>query len=232
MKIIYAILTLSLLSFSVLAQGTKSIQLSDDEEKGIFTDDVKEKFEIDYPIFRAYKYNDKKGDHIILFTEKIGQPNKTMPLNKAIKAFIFDYDNGSLSLDKTISDVKSDKANTASVEKSIWFWTKYLNLSDLDQDGLADPIVVYGTAGINKYDDGRIKILVYYKGDKIGIHHQNSTLDFERNTKVDASFYSLPAAIQSKVKSLMNTMISKEHAIFPAGWKDAMDKESTSFDEN
>ena len=47
----------------------------------------------------------------------------------------------------------------------------------------------------------RLKDGVNEEGDKTAIRHQNRILDFERNTKVDGSFYQLPKVIQERVKT-------------------------------
>ena len=84
------------------------------------------------------------------------------------------------------------------MKHSIWFWTKYCLFEDINKDRLIDPIFVYGTSGDNYTGDGRLKILIYYKDKKIAIRHLNGTIDFERKTKVDQSFYDLPVAIQER----------------------------------
>ena len=104
--------------------------------------------------------------------------------------------------------------------------------SDFDKDGLIDPIIIYGTSGNNGTEDGRIKILIYYKGKKHAIRHQNGSLDFERNTQVDADFYNLPISIQKHVRKVMKKMTDNNHAIFPYGWEENMDAKKTYFDEN
>src|SRR5688572_29031708 len=85
-------------------------------------------------------------------------------------------------------------------ENSIWFWTKYIEFRDYDGDALADPIIAYGTSGINHTDDGRIIFIIYSKGRKIAIRHQNSDLDFGRETQVDRSFYDMPQSLQKTIK--------------------------------
>jgi len=153
-------------------------------------------------------------------------------LNSSIKAFSFQSEQTGLVKNWEINDFTKKQANDRGFESSIWFWTKYSEFTDLDNDSLMDPILVYGTSGTNGYDDGRIKILVYNKGQKIAIRNQNGILDFERNTQVDKTFYSLPMEFQDRVKEIMETMVENNHAIFPAGWQDAMNKQQLTFDEN
>lgn len=233
MKISLLSIMIFISSLALAQNDTKSLQLTNEQVAETFTAEVKFSFGIAYPIFRAYQYQDKKGEHIILFTEKLAAPNKSQPHNQAIKAFIFEAkDKHPVKLSKTIEGYRSDEANTASEEQSIWFWTKYLSLTDLDKDSLVDPIIVYGTSGLNQHQDGRIKIVVIHQDTTVMIHHQNGTLDSQRNTKIDREFYELPAPIQSKVISIMNTLVANGHAIFPSGWETAIQNKATTFDEN
>jgi hypothetical protein len=116
-------------------------------------------------------------------------------------------------------------------ERSIWFWTKYIDFKDYDGDGLADPIVIYGTYAANGYDDGRIKFIIYNKGQKIAVRHQNGVLDFERETQVDMAFYGLSQSLQTSIKQKMELMMKNSQAIFPAGWQSAMKNKKTTFNE-
>jgi hypothetical protein len=116
-------------------------------------------------------------------------------------------------------------------ESSIWFWTKYSRFEDLNSDGYIDPVVVYGTSGDNGLDDGRLKILVYFKNKKFAVRHQNGVLDFERNTRIDSAFYLLPGEIINSVTSIMKNIIDNDQAIFPNGWEKAMDGKKTYIEE-
>lgn len=57
------------------------------------------------------------------------------------------------------------------------------------------------TSGMNGYDDGRVKFIIYYRGQKI-----------------DKRFYALPIKLQETIKDKMNLMVTNNHAIFPYGW--------------
>lgn len=117
-------------------------------------------------------------------------------------------------------------------EYSIAFWDTYMSFDDIDGDGLVEPILVYGTSALNGIDDGRVKILTYYKGRKLAIRHQSGVLDFDRNTQVDSALYELPTQIQTHLINLMEKIAEDKEVIFPAGWREAMKKEKTFFDEN
>ena len=206
--------------------------LAQNDISQIFTDSVRNKFNIDFTIFRAYTYSDKSGKYVIALTEKIDSitPAKDT-LHYKIKAFNFRSTAGGLEKQWEVNDFTINQANDNGKENSIWFWTKYTEFNDIDNDGLVDPILVYGTSGTNGYDDGRIKILCFYKGQKNVIRHQNGVLDFERNTQVDQIFYSLPSIIQNHIISLMQKIADDNLAIFPYGWQNAMKNKELKFDE-
>ena len=194
----------------------------------LFTEPVRSSLNITFPIFRVYKYTDKADIFYCLLTEsqdeiKAGKDT----LNSQIKAVHVKSENGQFIKLWEINDqlIKNKE------EKSIWFWTKYADFNDTDADGLADPIIVYGTTAVNGYGDGRIKIIIYYKGQKVAIRHQNGTLDFERETSVDKAFYALPVLLQTAVKQKMELMIKNKQAIFPAGWQLAMKNKKTTINE-
>ena len=152
-------------------------------------------------------------------------------LSHQIRALDFKNNKGGLFKQWEINDFTIKQVNGNGEEDAIWFWTKYLKIEDIDNDGLIDLVLVYGSWGTNGYDDGRIKMLTFYKGQKIAIRHQNGVLDDERNTQVDAAFYFLPIVFQNAVEGIMNRLTADNHAIFPHGWQAAMKKHKLKFDE-
>ncbi len=151
--------------------------------------------------------------------------------NDSIQGFSIKMEDRQFKTEWFISDFKLKQGKEIVEETSIWFWTKYISLADIDKDGLSDPIIVYGTSGINGTQDGRIKILIFYKGAKRAIRHQNGILDSERNTQVDSVFYTLPVEIQGYVKGLMRKMMGDNKTLFPSGWEDALQKKKIKIDE-
>jgi len=207
--------------------------LSRAEVDRIFNEQVKKQFSIDYNIFKVFKCEDKSGLFYIVFSEKYdGMNENNDTLHTKIRGFNFLSTPNGLVKQWEINDFTIKQVVAGDMETSIWFWSKFSEFNDIDKDGLIDPIVIYGTAGLNMYDDGRLKILVYYKEKKIAIRHQNGVLDYERNTQVDEAFYSLPLVIQSRVKAIMKKITDNHLAIFPAGWEKAMANHKLKFDEN
>ena len=209
-----------------------SKQLTQQEIDSIFTDSLKTKLQIEYSIYRIYEYNDKEGKHFIVMSENEFECEEIEKCFDSIKAYCYLYENGQFILEWNLKDFILPKGNEVSEEYSISFWTKYFELGDYDNDGYFDPIIVYGTYGMNETDDGRIKILIYHKRKKRAIRHQNGTLDFERNTQVDEMYYQLPIEIQDRVQVIMKNITENNHGIFPYGWQNAMKNKATKFDEN
>jgi hypothetical protein len=207
--------------------------LSQQETRKVFTDQVNKQLGINYPIRRVYRCTDRSGQFFIVLTEsndlKTGRKDT---LHHHIKAHNFYMEKSGLLKNWEIVDAITKQPGSNEMENSIWFWTKYTDFKDIDNDGLIDPVIIYGTSGMNHTDDGRIKILIYYKGKKFAIRHQNGTLDFERNTRVDKAFYTLPVKIQEHVKLIMKKMMDDGNAIFPYGWQKAMKAHKVFFDEN
>lgn len=224
-------LVISILSVSKCfsQNATSNYILSSNQIKKLFANSLRKEFKINYPIFRVYKYTDQSGEYYCILTESrdsIG--NRKDTLNYNIRAISLKFENGKYSKNWEINDqaIKNGKD-----EQSIWFWTKYSDFKDFDNDRLVEPLIVYGTWGANGYDDGRIKILIYYKGQKIAIRHQNGVLDFERETQIDKSFYSLPQSIQTAIKQKIELIIKSDQAIFPSGWQLAMKNQKTIISE-
>lgn len=121
-------------------------------------------------------------------------------MKKNIKAFNISFlKDKQLKINWTITDFIDE------TEKSIGFWTRYLSLTDIDNDGYIDPIIVYGTKSLygEDFEEGRVKILIYYLGKKIAIRHQNSTIDDGRHTQIDKTFFNLPTKIKKRVYDII-----------------------------
>ncbi|MHA4809356.1 M949_RS01915 family surface polysaccharide biosynthesis protein [Flavitalea flava] len=181
----------------------------------LLNDSVKKEFKINYPVFRVYKYEDKSGQYLCVLSESNDSiakgEDKVDTFNHSIKAINLKIDNNRLSKTWELNDFVNMHENG---ETSIWFWTSYFSFKDYDDDGLIDPVLVYGTSTDNGYDDGRIKFIIYYKGKKIAIRHQNSTLDVGRRTEADASYASLPKKLKDDIQVKMELMKKQGKAIF------------------
>ncbi|WP_205512263.1 M949_RS01915 family surface polysaccharide biosynthesis protein [Longitalea arenae] len=198
------------------------------ELTALLTDSIKKEMNINFPVYRAHRYADRSGKHYCILTESRDAIKDKDTLHHTIKAVNILEAEGKLSKAWEMNDhiIKSEQE-----ENSIWFWTKYMEFKDHDKDGLTDPFIIYGTSGMDGTGNGRIKILIYYKGRKVAIRHQNGTLDFERETQVDQAFYDLPLPLQKAIQKKMELMTQNNVAIFPAGWQTAMKQKKLVFNE-
>jgi hypothetical protein len=188
---------------------------------------------LNFPIRRVYKNSDNSGQYYCVLTESIDLISNPTTQEKdtfhyRIKAVNFKIERNNVTMIWELNDKIESNGNE---ENSIWFWTRYIEFKDYDNDGLIDPIIIYGTSAMNNTDDGRIKFIIYIKGRKIAIRHQNGTLDFARETQVDKGFYDLPQTLQSAIKQKMEMMTADGNAIFPRGWQTAMKNRITIFNE-
>ncbi|MDR0227645.1 MAG: hypothetical protein LBI72_01040 [Flavobacteriaceae bacterium] len=214
---------LGVLNISAQSTATKG-WLSDKEKITLFTPAFNEQMEIEYPIFKAFKYSDNGGDNLFVFTEHAYAKQTDDSLNDKIKGHFIQRKKGEdWKQVVTVRDLKTEG------EENIWFWTKYSVFEDADKDGIIDPIVVYGSSDPdNGRSEGRLKIIVIYKGAKVFIRHQNSIMDNDRITQVDKAFYQLPKAIQKRVQKLIKDIADKDLALFAHTILSDMDKGKTS----
>ncbi len=198
-------------------------KLSDKELSSTFTRRKKGQLGIDYPIYQAYSYKDQLGEYYVLLTDHFsGTDEENDSLYNHIQAFKFSNKNGQFKKSSSIKD-DIDK----DWETSIEFWNTYSSISDLDEDGIVDLLLVYATKGQNGYVDGRVKIMLYHNKRRITIRHQNSDIKGGRLTKISSKFYMLSEKMQNIIKEKMKLMTKNGHAIFPEGWEGKMANSAT-----
>jgi hypothetical protein len=122
--------------------------------------EVKRQLNIRFQLFRVFEYSDHSGKHYLVLAENAHTKNGNLK-NDPVQVLSIKVDKGQLKTEWLISDFKLKQGNEVAEETSIWFWTKYISLVDIDKDGLSDPIVIYGTSGINGTQDRRIKIFTF-----------------------------------------------------------------------
>lgn len=208
-KLPFTILLLFLTNFSF---GQTSKILTKQETENLKTDIDN----ISFPVYRAYKYNDKNGYYNLLLCENQQTINKKDTLNSKIEAVCYLEDHGGYIKKWTIFDqIETSKTEAEDNENTIYFWTKYCSVSDIDKDNEIDPIIVYGTK--TEYGFRRIKIFTLYKGKKYVIRAVENTLDYGRTFKKDDSFKQLPIKIRQYIDKLMDKMRAEQDILLKNG---------------
>ncbi|TWV96860.1 M949_RS01915 family surface polysaccharide biosynthesis protein [Chitinophaga pinensis] len=207
---------------------TESEILSPSVTEKTFDDAVRNTYFQSLPVQRAYRYKDVTGTYYLALCESRDEIKADDTVHYKIKAIFLQLSTtGGFTKTGELNDFRNSHDPKEGVETSNWFWTKFCELKDLDNDGTIDPLLVYGTNGMNGYDDGRVKIVLYYKGQKAAIRCQNSVMDEGRNIQVDATFYTLPMAVQQHVRKLMHTLAEKDLIIYPTDYEKGMNKKQT-----
>ncbi len=202
-------------------------KLTKKETASIFTRRRENQLGISNKVYQGYSYKDDSGEYYILLTDHTHEITKE-------KDTLYDNIYG-VSVRKADNQYKKRSTIKDEIDKewetSIGFWNQYSEISDFDNDGIADLILVYGTTGQNDYLDGRTKIMVYYKKKRVSIKHQNSDISGGRITKINKNFYALPQQLQDAAKEKMKLMIKNGHAVFSKGWEEKMAKNATRLEE-
>ncbi|PUZ26312.1 hypothetical protein DCC81_19005 [Chitinophaga parva] len=213
------------LAFAGLAARAQDpAPLSKGEVNTLFPETVKARLGIKFPVFKAFAFQDRHGSNYVLLTESQDSivhdgPNADT-LHRAIKAVCVVANGDGYTKNWEINDFIDKTAG----EISIWFWSKSCAFTDLDGDGLADVFIAYSTKGEEDGNGGRLKLILVYKGQKIAIRHQDSDLDEGRQTRVDATFYALPATVQQQGIAILKRIVQNEEAYLGSGWEEGMKK--------
>ncbi|HVV06052.1 MAG TPA: hypothetical protein VHC96_17595 [Puia sp.] len=192
--------------------------LSIGETSAIINDAVRKQFGIDFTIVRVYKYVDRSGQYYCVLTEKLDSLTENDKggydsLHYKIRAINLKEDSGKFKKVWEINDYAIRDQKFVDVEQSIWFWTRYVEFTDFDDDGIIEPVIVYGS-GTEDGEGGRIKFIIYYKGQKVAIRHQDSDLDEGRSTQVDKAYYNLPSKLKVSLTAKMDAMNKARQGIF------------------
>lgn len=163
------------------------------------------------PVFKRYCYSDKAGSHVLLLGEKQDLPFPEEKLSSVIQAALYKVgaDGVSLTPEWSIRDFPGRD------EAGVNFRSKLIELTDIDGDGLVDPVLVYrffepdgADRIVNDDFVGRIKIVTFHQGRKASIHAITGNLDGDRRTTANASYFELPKPVQQHLVKKMAAMYS------------------------
>lgn len=220
-KIFVALFTL----FTAHVVNAQTRILTKPEVDKLFPESVQQQLDLRFPIRVVYNYTDKTGTYYMPFCEKVDGIKEKDTAHAKIRAVNFKYEQGGFVKQWEMNDLVVKDME----EESIWFFTKYTAVKDLDGDGVMDPVVVYGSSAMNGIGDGRMKILIYYKGKKVAVRHQNSEMDEGRHTEVDKEFYGLPEKVQVFVRGLMKRIAEDDNSLFQHDWEQKMIQKKQMF---
>ena len=207
MQNLYLFLLFSFLSLQAQPDSSGATLLTDKQVQTLFPQETLKEIGVTFPIRKVYAFQDKLGKQYLIISENNSNPDKAT----SIKAFnVLLKEETPPQILWTITDAIDD------TEKAMWFYTRYISLTDLNNDGYIDPIILYGTESQygEPYEENRLKFIIYYLGKKTAIRHQNSSLDDGRHTQIDRSYYKLPLALKKKIRSIVATLEEREHALF------------------
>ena len=207
MKNLYLFLLFGFLSLQAQPDPSGATLLTDKQVQTLFPQETLKEIGVTFPIRKVYAFQDKLGKQYLIISENNSNPDKAT----SIKAFnVLLKEETPPQILWTITDAIDD------TEKAMWFYTRYISLTDLNNDGYIDPIILYGTESQygEPYEENRLKFIIYYLGKKTAIRHQNSSLDDGRHTQIDRSYYKLPLALKKKIRSIVATLEERGHALF------------------
>ena len=207
MKNLYLFLLFSFLSLQAQPDSSGATLLTDKQVQTLFPQETLKEIGVTFPIRKVYAFQDKLGKQYLIISENNSNPDKAT----SIKAFnVLLKEKNLPQVFWTITDAIDD------TEQAMWFYTRYISLTDLNNDGYIDPIVLYGTQSESEEPnrENRVKFIIYYLGKKTAIRHQNSSLDDGRHTQIDRSYYKLPLALKKKIRSIVATLEERGHALF------------------
>jgi len=162
-------------------------------------------------------FPDGGGTSALIFFSDIGKPAK----------------NGDLAQKVSVKYVNSDrniillKDSTTADQAGIEFFESQFDFSDIDGDGIVDPVIVYrfydneigasGRATSDSYQ-GRIKIVVFHGNEKGVVRAKSGNLDHERSTTANSTFFLLPKIIQLHIRKKIKFMYEKDIFGFDNSW--------------
>ncbi|MBS1561568.1 MAG: hypothetical protein JSS89_08175 [Bacteroidetes bacterium] len=216
---------------SALVLTTETVIMPQGEVDKLFTDSLTKAIGINHPIRRVYRSTDRTGVLYTVLAESIDSitiDDGQDTIHRNIQAVMCRFDSTKTRIVWSMKDhtrVRAEYDAKGRIyyeeETSIYFWTRYCSLDDVDNDGKVDLIIVYGGNRTNGIGDARVVITLYHRGKRYSIRHQNGSMDSERHSQVDKRIYSLAPSLRNAITSVMKRMEVDRTCIFPVGWESA-----------
>ncbi|WP_332878377.1 hypothetical protein [Massilia sp. S19_KUP03_FR1] len=163
------------------------------------------------PVFDHFCYRDSSGDYVVYLTESRDRSYDGEALSSKIGAYLFKINAGpTLMARGTVSDGAPEGM------AGMQWWPKLTELSDIDGDGLVDPVLVYrfyakdsGKMLSDPYEGG-LKMIVFHRHAKAAIRAITGNLDLQRSTTASAPYFKLPPVLQMHLVRKMNRMYDED----------------------
>lgn len=162
-------------------------------------------------VYKHFCFKDAHGKYVLYLSERPDKKFKDDTLSTKIQAHTFLLESNRMIAMQSISDFPNQE------EAGVEFLSGLTELSDIDSDGYADPIIVYRFFNMDAgepVDDsfqGRIKIIMFHNGKKIVVRAKTGELDHERASVANEEFFKSPISIQNHlVKKMMDMYDANE----------------------
>lgn len=206
MRLLAALLSACLVSWSSNAQAAPGSRCVRDDF--LLNPATLNTAAITLPVVAHFCYRDNSGDYVVYLTGSADSRYDSKTLSSKIGSYLFKINAGStLEAKGTVSDGALEEM------ASLQWWTKLTELTDIDGDGLVDPILVYrlydvGDNGeiLNDRYQGRLKIIVFHRGAKAAIRATTGVLDDQRSTTASALYFKLPPVLRTHLERKMTRM--------------------------
>ena len=162
-----------------------------------------------FTVFKTVCYADTSGSYVLYLLVDKGKAARERQLPRAVQVQLFKLTGGALRPQAVARDA------SAADETGVVFLPELFDVSDIDGDGLIDPVIVYrfyaSDGDRDGSDDfsGRIKIITFHKGQKVAIRAVTGMLDDSRSTTASPNFFKLPKKAQGHLVEKMKRMYDK-----------------------
>lgn len=157
-----------------------------------------------FTVFKTVCYADASGSYVLHLLVDKGKAARERQLPRAVQLQLFKLTGGALRPQTVARDA------SAANEAGVAFLPELIDVGDIDGDGLIDPVIVYRfyAADGDSDDDfsGRIKLITFYKGQKVAIRAVTGMLDGSRSTTASPNFFTLPKKAQDHLVATMKRM--------------------------
>ena len=159
-----------------------------------------------FTVFQTMCYADASGSYVLYLLVDKGKAALERQLPRAVQVQLFKLIDGAPRPQAVARDA------SAADETGVVFLPELIEVGDIDGDGLIDPVIVYrfyasdGDRDGNDDFSGRIKIITFYKGQKVAIRAVTGTLDDSRSTTASSNFFKLPKKAQGHLVEKMKRM--------------------------